>query len=161
LLEVAATSSGPRTRLQSRNRDSSLSEPPLSPQPPTTYWGKRRHVRFDLELDAGPSDITAISARSMRGKAPVRLVDQQTLPEVIQRQVTTKRPTSTQPPQPPLRRVSAGRNPLSNAANTLGKKRTSNTSKKTKIQALAAKNRPAKPCNNPAPTTRHLTTKAN
>jgi hypothetical protein len=98
LLEVAA-SAGPRTRSQSRTRDSSLSEPPISPAPPTTYWGKRRHVRFDTEVEAGPSDApTAIPACSTRGKAPVRLVDQQSPPESTPRRVTTKHPPSAQPP---------------------------------------------------------------
>jgi hypothetical protein len=50
--------------------------------------------------------------------------------------------------------------PLSNAANTLGTKRTTNTSKKTKIQALASKNQPVKPSTKLALTARRSTTTA-
>jgi hypothetical protein len=133
ILEVAA-SAGPRTRSQSRTRDSSLSTAPPSPAPPTTYWGKRRHVRFDSEVEAGSSNAsTTIPTRSTCGKAPIRLVDQQIPPEAIPRRVTTKHRPSTQPLQPPLKGISAGRTPLCNATNTLGKKRTSSTSQKTKI----------------------------
>ncbi|KAH0031494.1 hypothetical protein KCU78_g2804, partial [Aureobasidium melanogenum] len=146
LFEEAA-GPGPRTRSQSRNRDSSLSTTPPSPAPPTAHRGTRRHVHFNVELETGPSSApAAIPTRSTRGKAPVRLVDQQTLPESTQRRVTTKRPPSTELPQPPLKK---------------GKERTSNTSKKTKIQALATKNRPAKLYNNLAPTTRRSTTTTN
>lgn len=161
LLDVVASQTGVRTRSQSRTRESSLSEPPPSPAPPTTYIGSRRRVRFEEEeedIGEGPSTTTP---RSTRGKAPERLVDQQQLPESTPRRATTKRKPSTQQPQPPSKRVSAVREPLSNAANTLGKKRTSNTSKKTKIQALTAKNRPAKPCTVPAPTTRRPSTSTN
>jgi hypothetical protein len=161
LLGVAA-SAGPRTRSQSKTRDSSLSEPPPSPAPPLVYYGSRRRVHFEEEAEddsrEGPSTVTP---RSTRGKAPVRLVDEQVLPESTSRRVTTKRHLSTTPPQPPSKRVSAGRKPLSNATNTLGKKRTTNTSKKTKVQALATQNRPAKPCANLAPTTRRSTTAVN
>ena len=158
LFEVEA-GPGPRTRFQSRTRDSRLSTAPPSPAPPTAHRGTRRHVHFDLELETGPSSAPAtIPARSTRGKAPGRLVDRQTLPKSTQRRVTAKHPPSTQLQQPLLKKVSASRKPLSNAANTLGKKRTSNTSKKTKIQPLATENRPAKLYNNPAPTTRRSTT---
>lgn len=160
-LLVVAASSGPRTRSQSRTRDSSLSEPPLSPAPPLVLYGLRRHVRFEEAVDDIEEGPSTPASRSTRGKAPVRLADQQALPESTPRRVTTKRHPSTQPPQPPLKRVSAGRKPLSNAANTLGKKRITNTSKKTKIQAMTAKIRPAKPYTNPAPTTRRSTTIAN
>ena len=40
-------------------------------------------------------------------------------------------------------------------------KRIANTSKKTKIQAMAAKSRPVKPCNNLAPITRRSITTVN
>jgi hypothetical protein len=158
---LALVRAGPRTRFQSRTRDSSLSTAPPSPAKPTTYRGKRRHVRFDIEVEAGPSNAsTTIPTRSTCGKAPIRLVDQQTPPEAIPRRVTTKHYPSTQPPQPPqppLKGISAGRKPLSNATNTLGKKRTSSTSQKTKIQALASKSRPAKPSTKSALTTRRST----
>jgi len=161
LLEVAA-SAGPRTRSQSKTRDSSLSEPPPSPAPLLVYFGSRRHVHFEEEAeDDSIEGSSTVTPRSTRGKAPVRLVDEQVLPESTSRRVTTKRHLSTTPPQPPLTRVSAGRKPLFNATNTLGKKRTTNTSKKTKIQALATQNRPAKPCTNLAPTTRRSTTTVN
>jgi hypothetical protein len=160
LLEVAA-SSGPRTRSQSRTRDSSLSEPPPSLAPPIIFYGSKKHVHFEEAIDDIEEGPSTPAPRSTRGKAPIRLVDQQTLPGSTQSRVITKRRPSTQPPQPPSKRVSVGQKPLTNAPNTLGKSRTSNTSKKTKIQALSAKNRPAKPCNNPAPTTRRLTTTTN
>jgi hypothetical protein len=160
LLEVAA-SSGPRTRSQSRTRDLSLLELPISPAPLLVLYSKRRHIRFEEAIDDLGEGPSLPVPRSTRSKAPVRLVDQQTLPKSTPPRATTKRNPSTQPPQPPSKRVSAGRKPLSNAANTLGKKRTTNTSKKTKIQAISAKIRPAKPCNNPAPNTRRLTTTTN
>jgi hypothetical protein len=158
LLEVAS-SAGPRTRSQSRTSDSSLSEPPLSPAPPLVLYSLKRHVHFEEALDDVEEGPSTRASRSTRGKAPVRLVDQQPPPESIPRRAITKRRPSTQLPQPPPKRVSAGRKPLSNAVNTLGKKRTSTTSRKTKIQALPVQDRPVKPCTKPALTTcRSITT---
>lgn len=48
LPEVVARA-GPRTRSQSRTRDSSLSTALPSLALPTIYWGKRRYVRFGSE----------------------------------------------------------------------------------------------------------------
>jgi hypothetical protein len=94
LLEVAA-SSGPRTRSQSRTRDSSLSEPPLSLAPPITYYGSSKHVHFEEAIDDLEEGPSTPAPRSTRGKAPIRLVDQQTLPESTQLRVITKRRPST------------------------------------------------------------------
>jgi hypothetical protein len=77
-LEVAA-SPGLRTRSQSRTRDSSLSGPPPSPAPPSIHQARRRHVRFDLEVEAGLAHASVtIPPRSTRVKASARLLE---LPE--------------------------------------------------------------------------------
>jgi hypothetical protein len=161
LLAVAAGSSARRTRSQSRTRESSLSELPPSPAQPPSYIGSRRRVHFEDTQEEAVDASTSITTRSTRGKAPARLVDEQTLPQASSRQVTAKRQLTKQRPQPPTNKVSAARKPLSNATNTLGKKRMSNTSSKTKIQALAPQVQPAKPTTSSAPTSRRSTTTTN
>jgi hypothetical protein len=74
-LLVVAASSGPRTRSQSRTRDLSLSEPPLSPAPPLVLYGSRRHVRFEEAVDDIEEGPSTPALRSTRGKAPIRLAD--------------------------------------------------------------------------------------
>jgi hypothetical protein len=57
---------------------------------------------------------------------------------------SAKRKATTQPPQPLSKRVSAGRKPLSNAANTLGKTRGQNTAKVVVKQTPTRVKSPAK-----------------
>ena len=73
----AANESSPRTRLRSRTRDSSLLELPPSLAPPITYLGSRRHVHFEEDAEASPSNAPLpITLRSTRSKALARLIDE-------------------------------------------------------------------------------------
>jgi hypothetical protein len=161
LLAVAAGSSARHTRSQSRTRESSLSELPPSPAQPPSYIGSSCRVHFKDTQEEAVDASTSITPRSTRGKAPARLVDEQTLPQASSRQVTAKRQPTKQRPQPPSNKVSAARKLLFNATKTLGKKRMSNTSRKTKIQALTPQVQPVNPSTSSAPTSRHSTTTNN
>jgi hypothetical protein len=90
----------------------------------TVYCSSRRHVHFEKEEEGEDSrEVFSIAlAESTCGKGPVRLDDQQTLPESTSRRATTKRCPPSRPPQPPPKRVSTSEKPLSNATNTLEKK---------------------------------------
>jgi hypothetical protein len=101
--------------------------------------------------------------RSNRGVAPKRLGESNDAESLTSQRVAQKRTPATQPPQPPPKRVSAGRKPLSNAANTLGKTRGLNTAKVVAKQTPKRLKPPAKPATpksrvQPSPPTRSTTT---
>ena len=85
LLAVAAGSSTRYTRSQSKPRESSLLESPPSPAQPPSYIGSRRRIHFEDTQEEALDAPTPITPRSTRGKAPARLVDEQTLPQASSR----------------------------------------------------------------------------
>lgn len=101
-----------------------------------------RRIHWQEEVE---EQVPRIPRRSTRGVAPQRLG------ELLEAELSTplwvseKRKPATQPPQPPLKKVSAGRKPLSDAANTLGKTRALNIGKVVAKQSPARPKPPTKP----------------
>lgn len=152
--------SGPRTRsrsvpaVQTPPVESDLAEaPPSLLRIPVSIRTGKKIVRFEDDPKEGPSTRTN---RSTRGVASERLVDAPPPLNPTRSKGITKRLTSTQQPQLPFNPLKQKRKPLSNAANTLAKMRTTSTSKKTKIQALPPKKQPAKMSTRSGLNTLHL-----
>lgn len=99
--------------------DSELSAPP--PSAPTTLRSMRRIKRVQWRDTTSVQD-TGRPTRSTRGVPPKRLADPVEAETSTRLQATTKRQSSTQPPQPHSKRSAVGRKALSNAANLIGKK---------------------------------------
>ncbi|THY15600.1 hypothetical protein D6D01_07865 [Aureobasidium pullulans] len=123
------------------NANSELSSPPPSA---TTTPRKTRGTKRVSWQDDPTEGSSQRPRRSNRGVAPKRLGDHDEAKSSTQIQATQKRKPATQPPQPPPKKVSAGRKPLSNAANTLGKTRASDTAKVVAKQTPARLKPPVK-----------------
>lgn len=145
VLNQSDTSKAANTAAQAGSEPNAESE--LSSVPPSTHTTPRstRRTKRVQWIDEVNDQATGRPRRSTRGVAPKRLGESPEAESSTQARATLKRKQSTQPPQPPPKKISALRKPLSNAANTLGKTRGSNTTKVVAKPTPARSKPPTKP----------------